>query len=265
MHGNTYCTTLVDQYSSYSELVLLKCRSAEQVLSAVELVLHVWHGCHGWSLQFHTDQGGEYINKLLREWCAARGITWRWATGPHLRRCASTCRPGGAIWGCTVWTQRTCDRTCTCACTCWHAAVGARASGAGSGGSRVSACVGPSGPRASGEPIAWDAAGGVLQLAARGILRAGGSVESPRASTSHARTSHCQHTPSCLLMLCSAHSCVVARLIGLCQAPLLLRTTHSLPRGWVRALQTLHSVLWCQMHLMHVCWRCCQRATSQCA
>lgn len=76
LHGYKYLTTVIDQYSSYAAVVLLKTKSAQEVLAAVQSVLEPWARVHSYPLQLSVDGGGEYQNHLLEAWCVSKGTTY---------------------------------------------------------------------------------------------------------------------------------------------------------------------------------------------
>ena len=84
LHGHILVLALIDRYASYSEVVLLKTKGAEAVHAAVVRVLSVWYRRHGWPAALHIDNGGEFTNSILVNWCAARGGVSSLRPVPHM-------------------------------------------------------------------------------------------------------------------------------------------------------------------------------------
>ena len=78
LHGHVLILALIDRFASYSEAVLLKTKSAEAVHEAMVRVLSVWYRRHGWPAALHIDNGTEFVNSTLVNWCAARGIIFEY-------------------------------------------------------------------------------------------------------------------------------------------------------------------------------------------
>ena len=69
--GFTYALCVVDSYSKYCAVYLLKSKSSEEVLSAFKEFLndHKEHLKHGKKVTWHTDNGGEFMSHDLDEFC----------------------------------------------------------------------------------------------------------------------------------------------------------------------------------------------------
>lgn len=74
MYGHILVLALIDRYATYSEAMLLKNKSGDAVFDAVQRVLNVWYRRFGWPAALHVDNGREFINSQLMNWCAVRGI-----------------------------------------------------------------------------------------------------------------------------------------------------------------------------------------------
>ena len=69
--GYTYALCIVDSYTKYCALYLLKSKSSEEVLSSFKAFLddHKQHLAHGQKVTWHTDNGGEFMSHDLDEFC----------------------------------------------------------------------------------------------------------------------------------------------------------------------------------------------------
>lgn len=67
---------VVDEYSRYKWIFLLRQKSeAKQHIEALVNRLHVRYRENGWRIEeVHSDQGGEFDNNILREFCGGQGI-----------------------------------------------------------------------------------------------------------------------------------------------------------------------------------------------
>ena len=64
--GYTYALCIVDSYSRYCALYMLKSKSSDEVLSSFREFLedHKHHLAHGNKVTWHTDNGGEFMSHV---------------------------------------------------------------------------------------------------------------------------------------------------------------------------------------------------------
>ena len=69
--GYIYALCIVDSYSRYCALYMLKSKSSDEVLSSFREFLedHKHHLAHGNKVTWHTDNGGEFMSHDLDEFC----------------------------------------------------------------------------------------------------------------------------------------------------------------------------------------------------
>ena len=75
--GKRFILTMIDHFSRYSEVEVLEDKQASRVCEALEGKLLARHGVPKMIL---SDNGREFKNELIEEWCTKRGIGWKFGS-----------------------------------------------------------------------------------------------------------------------------------------------------------------------------------------